>query len=344
MPSKTKTSPLVWVLQTSRVGDNAQAWALAKALGWETEVRSLRFNPLFAVPNVMLGSTLVTLDHEASDRLVAPWPDLVIGVGRRTVPVSRWIKANSNGKTKLVQLGRPRADNTHFDLVISSPQYRLSVENNVLHNLLPLPRHEADLPELETKYWLEIFKRFPQPWTGVFLGGAKWPFKMDPETIAAFANNVAKHDGSFLITTSPRTPPETASIIRKCMGERAFVHVWDGGMLNPYQAILNLANRFIVTGDSASMLSEACATGCEVEIFDLPSRQSAGVVIETGNVLAMTGLINPPRDMKSLHSQLFAAGHAAPLGQNGEIRAQTKAPNDLEKALQRVRELMKAAA
>ena len=39
--------------------------------------------------------------------LQPPWPDLVIGIGRRTVPVARWIQEQSGGRTNLVRLGHP---------------------------------------------------------------------------------------------------------------------------------------------------------------------------------------------------------------------------------------------
>ena len=62
MNIETAIKPKVWVLETARMGDNLQAWALAHALGWETESRQLRFNLLFAVPNVALGKSLISLD------------------------------------------------------------------------------------------------------------------------------------------------------------------------------------------------------------------------------------------------------------------------------------------
>ena len=55
--------------------------------------------------------------------LQPPWPDLVVGIGRRTVPVARWIQQRSGGRTDLVRLGHPRADNDLFDLVITTRQY-----------------------------------------------------------------------------------------------------------------------------------------------------------------------------------------------------------------------------
>jgi hypothetical protein len=45
--------------------------------------------------------------------------------------------------------------------------------------------------------------------------------------------------------------------------------IWDGTGENPYFTYLALADAFLVTADSVSMISEAAATGKPVHIFDL---------------------------------------------------------------------------
>jgi mitochondrial fission protein ELM1 len=339
MLMKNLKEPNVWVLQTGRLGDNVQAWSLATTLGWSAESKRLRFNVLFAVPNFFVGKSLVSLDQQASDVFQPPWPDLVIGVGRRTVPIARWIKDQSGGKTKLVHLGRPRASNSQFNLVISSPQYRITADKNVFHTLLPLPTTPEKLSKEEASYWHQAFERYPKPWVGILLGGAKWPYSMTSEIVERLAEQAGKLDGSMIVTTSPRTPPRAASVIRDCLGERAFVHVWDAGQLNPYRSILAYADRFIVTGDSATMLSESCATGRQVDIFDLPHRESSSYFITPGNILSYTGLVSPPRNMTTLHAGLVESGHATFLGKERK-KPIPAPPDDLERAVALVREIM----
>ncbi len=41
--SLVQPSPLVWVLTGEKPGDNAQAFTLATALGWTTEVKQVRY-------------------------------------------------------------------------------------------------------------------------------------------------------------------------------------------------------------------------------------------------------------------------------------------------------------
>src|SRR5262245_5175356 len=133
----------VWVLQSVHAGDNAQARALAHLLGVESTLKQLVFTHFWHVPNVFLRGNLASIDRAKS----APWepsfPDLVIGVGRRTVPVALWIKQQSGGRTKLVQMGRPRAPTAWFDLLITTPQYGLPSAANVLEIPLPLTSEKS---------------------------------------------------------------------------------------------------------------------------------------------------------------------------------------------------------
>jgi hypothetical protein len=124
------SSPRIWVLLGPRTGDNNQALALAEALGLPFETRTLGYNPLQSL-SVWLGATVATLDRASRQHLQPPWPDLVIAIGRRSVPVARWIRKQNLGRTKLVRIGHPRIDPKLFDLVITTRQYPVPPGANV---------------------------------------------------------------------------------------------------------------------------------------------------------------------------------------------------------------------
>ena len=77
-------APRIWVLLGPRTGDNNQAMALAEALGGPFETRTLDYTQLQAL-SVWLPPTALTLGSTSRKQLQAPWPDLVITIGRRSV-------------------------------------------------------------------------------------------------------------------------------------------------------------------------------------------------------------------------------------------------------------------
>lgn len=90
---------------------------------------------------------------------------------------------------------------------------------------------------------------------------------------ADIANKLAKQlaalDASLMITVSRRTGKENEAILREALNDKEHCFFWDGTGENPYFAMLALADHIIVTGDSASMLSEACTTGKPVYMIPL---------------------------------------------------------------------------
>src|ERR687891_731959 len=176
--------PRIWVLLGHRKGDNNQPLALARALGLPFETRSVRYNNLRRLPNRLLGRSLVSVRPEARQWFQPPWPDLVLAIGRRSVPVARYIRHASGGRTKLVHLGNPRLDPKHFDLVITTPQYGVPPAGRVLRLPLAITAAQSrqDLTEEEGRF----VEALPRPHRLMVLGGPNKHWRVD-ETDAASA-------------------------------------------------------------------------------------------------------------------------------------------------------------
>ncbi|QNP42729.1 mitochondrial fission ELM1 family protein [Sphingomonas daechungensis] len=101
-------TPRIWVLLGWRRGDNNQLLALAEALGLPFETRTLSYRRSWALLLNLLPKRPHLLTRRARHSFEPPWPDLVIGIGRRSVAVSRWIRKRSGKHTKIVRLGNPR--------------------------------------------------------------------------------------------------------------------------------------------------------------------------------------------------------------------------------------------
>ena len=264
--ARTDAAPRVWVLISDKIGDDSQSLLVAEALGWPFEVHKMVFGDReWRWHQRVKGPTLRNVVAEESPSLEPPWPDLVISAGRRQVPVVTWIKQQSGGRTRLVQFNRP-LELDAFDLVIAPPQLRVPPRRNVFNLRLALQRRD-DPKRLETAgvRWESRFAGRPKPWVAAMIGGPAWPFSFH----AAFAAEMMRRlqayadgqGGSLLVSTSRRTPEQAVAAMVAAARPQDFVYRWDSDPeTNPYFAFLALADQFVVTGDSASMLTATICT------------------------------------------------------------------------------------
>jgi mitochondrial fission protein ELM1 len=275
-PAPLAQPPRTWLMMGHKAGDNGQIQALAEALGWPYEVKHLRYRRTELVTNLFAGPTLAGLRADLSSPLVPPWPELIISAGRRNEPLVRWIQraAGGPGRVRLVHVGRPWALHECFDLIVTTPQYRLPNKPNILHNEAPLHRVDAARLASAVRRWAPRLAHLPDPKIAVILGGNAGPYNLDRENGALlgwWAARLARaRGGSLLVTTSARTPRKAIDALEAILDAPAMVYRWrPDDPDNPYLGFLGCAAEIIVTCDSMSMLAEACTTRKPVHIFDL---------------------------------------------------------------------------
>ncbi len=346
------TPPRVWVLLNHRAGENSQVLALAEALEWPFEVK--RFTYRRGVPYLLLGASLAGISRQKSDPLTPPWPDLVISASARNEPICLWIQkqaAEVGKKVRLVHIGRPWKRLDRFDLVITTPQYRLPHRPNVLHNSTTLHRVTPLRLAQEAKRWLPELACLPRPYVAVMLGGSSGPYILDraaARQLAAEVNELARTlKGSLLVTSSARTGRGILKAFAQEIDVPAHLFCWSPKLEdNPYYAYLALADQIVVTSDSASMLTEACATGKPVHIFDL-GRVSQNISdLNLEHLCAFVyrlGMIWAPkrltRDLAKVHKRLIAEGRAVWLGEAFPAKTRTDFSADMRRAVACVRSL-----
>lgn len=270
-------TPKVWVLLGAKAGGNGQLTSLADALGWPYETKQLVYTWLNRCPNLLLGASLLSLNHHKSTPLTAPWPDLVIAASRRSVPVARWIKKQSGGRTRLVHLLHTQAPLDLFDLIVTTPQYGLPPRQNVLHHTAALNRIAPERLAAAAAQWQTRLGDLPRPYTALLVGGNSSTYQFDPVTAADLGRQASAYvhtiGGSLLLSTSPRTPAPAADVLCTTIDCPAYRYRWrSNDPENPYLAYLALADSFVVTVDSASQIAEACLMGKPVAVFEWPSR------------------------------------------------------------------------
>jgi mitochondrial fission protein ELM1 len=351
-----QAAPHVWVVTGYRAGERAQILALAEALGWPYDVKDLDYRRVASTLSLFRTHSRQGINRAGSAKIKPPWPDMVISAGMRNEPVCRWIRKQSGGRTRIINVGRPWAPLEQFDLVITTPQYRLPDRPNVLQNSLTMHGVTMERLEAEAARWESRFRDLPRPWTAVIVGGSSGPYTFGRKAARRLAEQATAfaraRGGSLLVTTSARTAPVAVQELSRRIAAPVWFYHWQPDDLNnPYYAYLGLADELIVTADSISMLSEACATGKPVHMFDLGiGRHSMGQGMAGGeNDLWLSALLyralmrwgpqRLSRDITLVHDQLIREGRADWLGQSGSAGAPLPL-QDIDRAVARVRALL----
>ena len=346
----------IWLLLGDKVGDNRQVERIAEALGEPFEIRRLVFGARWQQGKPPFLPALYHVDRDASDALAAPWPDLVLTIGRRPAMAALWVRRQSGNRTRLVLFGRPKRYFGDFDLIVTPAQYRMPEHGRVLRLGLPLIRLDEGRIEAEAGAWRARLADLPRPLTVLLVGGKTKPFDMDAgvaRDLLARTLDSMPADGGLFVSTSRRTPPAMVDVLREGLPEGAKLHAFEpGGGDNPYLALLGLGDRFVVTGDSVSMLTEIARLGRPLQIYPLPEAPSTGrgllrrieqsPMLAGGlDVLRRWGLAGWPRDLTALHDLLVGEGRAVRIGDETTAAPASAPPEDeLARVAERVRSVL----
>ena len=260
----------IWILLDDRAGNRSQVIGVAKCLNRPTESKNLIYNPLAKLPNFITPKTFATLNIRSRRNFVPPWPALVIGAGRRTGPIARQIKKLSAGETRIVQIMDPGGDTKDFDL-ICVPKHDGHVKgsnvfqiNGAPHSLTP------EVLNASREKWISRFSHLKTPRIAVIVGGStrrrQFTNAMATKLGSAASAMAQNTGGSLLITTSRRSSNIENTLINSITAQNKFFR-WGGSEENPYLGYIACADIIIVTGESISMCTEACASTVPVYLF-----------------------------------------------------------------------------
>jgi hypothetical protein len=170
-------------------------------------------------------------------------------------------------------------------------------------------------------------------------------------------------EGTLFVTTSRRTPAKVVEALAEMLPPGGHLYRWDPAATdNPYLALLGLADRFVVTGDSISMIVEVARLGKPLAIFPLPVKSAShrrlrklvanvlrpladgeargGFLGWLSDVLYNLNLVTHPRDFAALHRQLIERGLAVKLGDPFPSKA-PQVPDEVLRVVERIRALMR---
>jgi mitochondrial fission protein ELM1 len=289
-------SPLkVWAV--SGVGIAAQALGLAEAIARRAPATITSKTVALRSPYSFFPSGFVPAVRHAltdnSDPIKPPWPDIWIGCGRATVPLSMGVRTWSRGRTFVIQLQDPRVNPREFDLVAAPTHDELEGPNVVAtigacHRVTgervreALEQHPTRLDEL------------PGPRFAVLIGGKSRRQDIGArraQEIAEALTQVAKRTGGSLMVTLSRRTGEAARLQLRARLAPHCALFFEGDGLNPYFAMLGAADAIFITADSVNMAAEAAATGKPIHI--LPVDGAPGKLSRFHEALAARGCARP---------------------------------------------------
>lgn len=266
-----------WVLTDGTIGMENQGVAVAEALGLPFVTKRVRRRgPWRHLPTGVQihldPPTLLAAIDPAGDRLDAPYPRVLISIGRHSVPLALAVRTMARGGTFALHIQDPKVLPRHFDLV-AAPAHDGLTGANVMTTLGAPHRVTPARCAAEAAAFAADIADLPHPRVAVLVGGSSKAFRLTPPLAATMAEALARlaraSGGSLLVTPSRRTGAD--NIAELGAGLRGIPHrIWDGTSANPYFGYLGLADVIVVTGDSVNMVTEAAGTGKPVYVYPLP--------------------------------------------------------------------------
>jgi hypothetical protein len=261
-----------WVVTLGIPGMDNQSRGLAEALGFATVEKFVEpVAPWKFIPPQLWVPPLSCYGPR-TERFAAPWPDVLIGTGRQTIAASLAVRRASGGRTFTVRIQDPHIDPRHFDLVVT-PRHDACRGDNVFETVGALHAVSPARLAHAREHFAPLLAALPTPRVAVLVGGNNKYFRLTAqvagELAALLRHTLVTSGGSLMLTTSRRTGEEAQAILKKHLADLPGV-IWTGAGENPYLGFLAHADHIVVTCDSVSMASEACATGKPVYVYALP--------------------------------------------------------------------------
>lgn len=256
-------SPLIWIITEGLAGTENQCLGIAEAMGMPAIVKRIGLRQPWKALSPYLGFECPLTFTEP---LTAPWPDILIASGRKSIAASRYIKKKSGGKTFTIQVQDPRVHPKQFDMVVV-PQHDPTRGDNVFVSVATPNRITHQKLNTAKQDFAHLFEKIPSPRIAVLIGGSTKRHIFTAQENAALIEKLKNMNG-LMITTSRRTGEDNTKTIKAHL-TRPENFIYDGTTQNPYMGMLAWADIILVTADSTSMISDAATTGKPVYILPM---------------------------------------------------------------------------
>ncbi|HYD88154.1 MAG TPA: mitochondrial fission ELM1 family protein [Vitreimonas sp.] len=287
----------IWTVTDGRAGIENQALGLAEAIGRRMSIKLTAKRVGLRTPWRWLPPGFVPAPRQAmtlgSDEIEPPWPDMLIGCGRASIPFAMGVRHWSGGKTFVVQLQDPRVNPREFDVVI--PPIHDGLEGaNVLPIVGACHRVTPERLDQELIEFSPPLEDLPGPRFAVLIGGKSKRQDISAKRARAIADALVsvqrQTGGSLMVTLSRRTGQAARMQFRTWLAPHSAVF-YEGEGPNPYFPMLGAADHVFVTADSVNMATEAAATGKPIHVLAVDG--SGGKLDAFHKSLAKRGCARP---------------------------------------------------
>jgi len=295
----------ILILGDDRAGTVSQSIGLAQEIGLNYQIIKLNYNKLSVLPNFLFSQSLIRLENSSKAELekITDFPKFIISAGRRSATIALYLKQKSQNQSKVIQIMNPNLNLEKFDLVIL-PKHDAVDEtkfSNVVTTIGALTKVNDKKVAAEKEKFAPWFETEKKQRIALMVGGSSKKTKFTAESgihlakiCSAITNNM---DAALFILNSRRTGDKLTNSIKSNLTCDSKFFDWKNlNQQNPYLASLAIADFFVISGDSVSMISECCSTGKPVYIFDEKEISSA--------------------KHRRFHKNLFAENYAKKLSEN----------------------------
>ncbi len=337
-----------WLITDGLPGNETQIRGLESALkqsGVDVELKALRANRWHILGAALLGSSGLSINRARSDVLKEPWPDFVIGSGRRSGPWVRFVKRASEGKTKAVMFGQKGANfMSGLDLGFVLSHWNFPFHKNRKMILLPPTGVTKERLETASTQMPGLLNPAVGPWLLLVVGGRCFDHSFGPEDATKIALQAVKQaerlGGSLAIISSRRSGVAVEQALITAAPEAIFFPA--STQPSPLYALFAQADAAIITGDSESMIAEAIMADIPTYITSVSPRGSLRMTIERtaakvhrlGGAFAWgiekfweAGMIMPPRNLDQMTENLVKAKFAHRFTGTIDLEAKPKTPS-----------------
>lgn len=260
-----------WIVTEGHAGSENQCIGLAEAMDLPFTLKRVHPRaPWVWLPVTLWPMPLASL-AQGSDPLEPPWPDLLIASGRRSIPFALYVRRKSGGATFMVYIQNPRSAFGRFDAIVA-PEHDGIEGPNVITTVGAIHRVTPERVAADASRFADRVARLPRPLVAVLVGGSSRSWRLTGEKVRELAGQLRElatlEKAGLVVTPSRRTGEANIKVLREALAGCP-ADIWDFTGDNPYFAYLGLADHIVVTGDSVTMISEACSIGKPVYVVEL---------------------------------------------------------------------------